>query len=292
MDTQTFPAWHNGEFCSDKDLKISASDLGIMHGEGLYDVFTVQRGKILGLKHHLARFFAGCEYQQLKVPIDQDQLTQIVAELYQRSGLDQCQIFVVVTRGVPKTYIIKDILNTVPEVMIFVSPYRLLNGGYPLRTCVSQEVRRIPDWAVDQRHKNFARQDFNRAAIECFQRGFQKPLLLDEHGNVSEGPHFNVAVVKDNEVLSPAKNRLSGVTMKVIQELCADNGIVFKFTNISHSELLQADDVFATCTLGGILSIATVDDRNYQESNLQKRLKELYRGAWDIEKFTEKLQGY
>ena len=260
-----------------------------MHGEGLYDVFTVKQSRVLGLHYHLERFFAGIEYQQLPISLDKDQIIDVVAELYRASNLTDCQICMIVTRGVPQTYIIRDILTTVPEFMIFPVPYRMLNGGTPLNLCISQQVRRIPDWAVDQRHKNFARQDFNRAAIECHQLGFHRPLLLDEHGYATEGPQFNVAIIKNGKVRSPAKNRLSGVTMKILAELCSENNIEFEFADITVEKLMDADDAFATCTLGGIVNIAKVDQQLYQESETQKKLKDLYAQAWQLDRYTQRI---
>lgn len=291
MDDGIFPAWHNGKFCQTDDLKINVKDLGLTHGEGLYDVLTIRDGRILGLDYHLDRFAKGCKYQYISA-LGSAQIFDIVKELYQQSNLDWCQVMLIATRGVPKTYHNRDILKTRSELIIFVNRYSKLNAGVPLKLCVSREVKRIPDWAVDQRHKNFARQDFNRAAVESFQRGFSHPLLLSEHGYITEGPQFNVAIIKDNEVLSPAKNCLAGITMKVIQNLCNDNGIVFKFTDITQEQMIGAEDAFATCTLGGITTISTVEHREYQESNLQKRLKELYDQAWQSDKFTKQLKGH
>ena len=88
---------------------------------------------------------------------------------------------------------------------------------------------------------------------------------------------------------SPAKNRLSGVTMKILAELCSENNIEFEFADITVEKLMDADDAFATCTLGGIVNIAKVDQQLYQESETQKKLKDLYAQAWQLDRYTQRI---
>ena len=60
-----FPAWHNGQFCTVKDLSVSVLDLGLIHSDATYDVISSHNRKIFKLNDHLDRFYTSCEFWRL-----------------------------------------------------------------------------------------------------------------------------------------------------------------------------------------------------------------------------------
>ena len=217
-----------------------------------------------------------------------DELVEIVKEINAQVTED-IHVWVVATRGEPSSYDIRDIIKTPPQLMIVSGPYTSVKPEQNMKLCIARKVRRIPDTSINQAYKNFARQDFTMAQIEATMRGFDNPVLLDHNGMLTEGPQFSVAIIKGGCVLSPASNRLSGITMKLVHTLCQEHGIDFQYCDIDEELLNTADDAFATTTAGGVISIASIDNKQFVETALQQQLRNLYQLAWEQDKYSTRI---
>ena len=65
----------------------------------------------------------------------------------------------------------------------------------------------------------------NRALFEAFEAGCELPVLVDYDGNVSEGPGFNVFMVKDGVVTTPEDTCLDGITRQTALDLLAEQNV-------------------------------------------------------------------
>ena len=57
-------------------------------------------------------------------------------------------------------------------------------------------------------------------------------MLAGPDGLLTEGPGFNVFVVRDGTVASPDNNVLEGITRRAVRELCEREGIPFELRRI------------------------------------------------------------
>ena len=62
--------------------------------------------------------------------------------------------------------------------------------------------------------------------------GFDTAILCDAQGLVTEGPGFNIFMVKDGRVLTPDRGSPYGITRKSVLELCEAMGIEAKVAAI------------------------------------------------------------
>lgn len=288
MNNNNFPAWHNGKFCQVGNLNIGVQDLGLLRSYGVYDVISIKNNRALAIDQHINRFLQGCKYYYINVERTVDELVEIVKEINAQVTED-IHVWVVATRGEPSSYDIRDIIKTPPQLMIVSGPYTSVKPEQNMKLCIARKVRRIPDTSINQAYKNFARQDFTMAQIEATMRGFDNPVLLDHNGMLTEGPQFSMAIIKDGCVLSPASNRLSGITMKLVHTLCQEHGIDFQYCDIDEELLNTADDAFATTTAGGVISIASIDNKQFVETALQQQLRNLYQLAWEQDKYSTRI---
>jgi branched-chain amino acid aminotransferase len=61
---------------------------------------------------------------------------------------------------------------------------------------VAKTVRRISPSSVNPKVKNYHWGDFTKGLFEAKDHGAETVILLDDDGNVTEGPGFNVFAVK------------------------------------------------------------------------------------------------
>jgi len=83
--------------------------------------------------------------------------------------------------------------------------------------------------------------------------------VTDADGNVTEGPGFNVFMVKDGGVRTADRGVLEGISRRTAIELCERLHIPIRLGPMPIEALRGADEVFLTSTGGGVLPIAKVD---------------------------------
>src|SRR5208282_5938181 len=100
--------------------------------------------------------------------------------------------------------------------------------------------------------------DLTTGLFEAHDHGFDTAILCDADGFVTEGPGFNIFVVKDGRVSTPDRGSLHGITRKSVLELCEAMGIEAAVAPIPRALLEDADEVFAATTAGGVMPVARV----------------------------------
>ena len=152
------------------------------------------------------------------------------------------------------------------------------DGG--LNVIVSS-IERIRAQAVDPTVKNYHWLDLVRGLFEAYEQGGETAVLIDARGNVLEGPGFNLFVVRDGTVYTPAAGVLEGVTRGTAIELLRRRGVPVELRDVHSDELRGADEAFATSTAGGVMPIASVDGRALGHGPISHRLLDDYWAAHD-----------
>ena len=142
-------------------------------------------------------------------------------------------------------------------------------------------IERIRAQAVDPTVKNYHWLDLVRGLFEAYEQGGETAVLIDARGNVLEGPGFNLFVVRDGTVATPAAGVLEGVTRGTAIELLQRRGVPIELRDVHADELRNADEAFATSTAGGVMPIASVDGRALGHGAVSHRLLDDYWAAHD-----------
>ena len=140
-------------------------------------------------------------------------------------------------------------------------------------------IPRIPPQSVNPRIKNFHWGDMNRALFEALEAGCELPVLVDYDGNISEGPGFNLFMIKDGVVTTPEGTCLDGITRQTALDLLAEQNVKLVIGAFSPDQLRAADEAFITSTAGGIVPVTRIDHRPVGDGEpgpVTTRLKNLY----------------
>ena len=267
-----YPAWHNGKFCRVDDLKISILDLGLIHSDATYDVIAFIDNAGLKIDEHIDRFIGSCDYWRIRLNYSRQELIDVVSKVHALTGWTNSIIWLSVTRGIPVSGNPRDLINCEPNVMCYAKPYQQFNGTGRATVCLSQQ-RRVPDSGVNQLHKNFVWSDLTRAQWEAIDRGYDTAVLLSTEGYLTEGPGFNVAVIKNDTVYAPLSNRLPGISMRLVEQTCKENDIRFEWTNIDQALLDTCNDMILTTTIGNLVTVENYNGRELIPSAIQNKLK-------------------
>ena len=120
----------------------------------------------------------------------------------------------------------------------------------------------MPDAWVDPTVKNYQWNDLISGLMEAHDADFDTAVLCDTQGFLTEGPGFNIFVVKDGKVTTPDRGNLHGITRRSVLELCAELGIEAAVEPIHRSALDHADEVFLATTAGGVMPASRIGTRD------------------------------
>ncbi|MEP0941363.1 MAG: aminotransferase class IV [Rhizobiaceae bacterium] len=276
-------AWMAGEIMPVNEAAIPVTDWGLTHSDITYDVVHVWDGRFFRMEDYLARFERSMEKCRLSVEQDRNDMRRILHQIVARSGLERSYVSLVASRGQPSVPGSRDPRHCnnyfyawcVPFVWVFLE--NVLSRGAHLK--VSESASRISSNSVDPTAKNYHWGDFTQGLFEAKEAGFDNTLLLDSDGHVTEGPGFNIFMIKDGVVRTPRSGVLEGITRKVAMEICDHCGIEVVVDDIGLKEFLEADEIFATTTGGGPVPISRVNDRvfsNDAPGEITRQLSDTY----------------
>jgi branched-chain amino acid aminotransferase len=285
-DPHSYPngvAFMDSQYLPMSEAKISVLDWGFLHSDATYDTVHVWGGRFFRLDLHLDRFFAGLEKLRMTIPFDRNGVAEILHNCVALSGHRSSYVEMICTRGASPTFS-RDPRDAVNRFMAFAIPYGSVANAEQmqrgLHVAISQTVR-IPAASVDPSIKNYHWLDLVRGLFDAYDRNAETALILDTAGNVAEGPGFNVFIVRDGALTTPATGVLPGITRRTVFDLCAEQGIPVTAGEVSVDALRKADEVFITSTAGGIMPVTALDGRPVADGKVGPVTRRLTALHWE-----------
>lgn len=282
MTIPTGVAYIDETFVPIAEAKISVLDWGFLHSDATYDVVHVWKGRFFRLDAHIDRFMESAKRLHLTLPVDRPELKRILAECVSRSGHEDAYVEMVLTRGVSPTFS-RDPRDSVNQLICFSIPFGWILPPEKRDTGLSvaiSEIQRIPPESIDPKIKNYHWLDFIMGLYDAFDKGAGSVILQDGSGNLTEGPGFNVFVIKDQSIVTPSLGVLEGITRKSTIELARSLEFTVDERLVSAEELLTADEAFATSTAGGIMPITRVNNAPIGDGKMGKITHQLSDAYW------------
>lgn len=285
MDTSAFAkgaAYVRGRYVPIAEASIPVTDWGFTRSDAVYDVVHVFQNGFFRLDDHLDRFTRSMAKRRLAPPEDRTQIEAALHRCVALAGLADAYVAMVALRGRPRVAGSRRpsdcdnhfIAYALPWVDVI--PKDVQERGAHLWIA---SIPRVPDASVDPTVKNYQWSDLTSGLLEAHDHGFDTAILCDAEGFVTEGPGFNIFMVKDGEVVTPDRGSLHGITRKSVLELCESMGIAAKVAAIPRAQIEDADEVFAATTAGGVMPVARIGSRilgNDRPGPLSLALKQAY----------------
>lgn len=258
-------AWIDGEYVPIADAKMSILDDGFSHSHVTYTVAHVWHGKFFRLSDHIDRFLSGATSIHLTSPFSKKEIMAIGHRVVALSQLRESYVNFTLTVGINPRSGQDPRLAKGPQLQVYATTYRWnfpptqqVNG---VSAAVPVAIRRNLRNQIDPQVKNYQWGDLTQGLYEAKGRGADTAILLDQNELVAEGPGFNVLIVKDGKISSPAASALPGVTRRTALELATADGIATELRDVASSELYSADEIFITTTAGGVTPVIELDGK-------------------------------
>ena len=248
-DVLNLIAYKNGEYKPLKDIGPTILDFGFIHCDATYDVMPVYNGKAFCYDRHLQRFTNSAERYGLQIP-DVDPL-EIIKELAKRNPIENAFVWFLIWRGYPPSGNPRDLENCPVNFAMYIKPSYPIASTPKVNLYLDRDIKRVNDDYYGQTYKNMAWIELTMSQRKK-PNNYDTTVLVDTDGFITEGPGFNVGIVKDKIIMTSDRNVLKGITMSVVEDIANENGSTFKRLPISAEFFESADEVFITSSSGGV----------------------------------------
>jgi branched-chain amino acid aminotransferase len=261
--------WLDGRLVDERDARVPIDDRGFLHADGVFETALVRDGGFFRLNDHLVRFLASAATLRIEAP-DLGTLDAIVRDVVRANALRDASIRITLTRGVRAPLLL--VTARSPDA----AWARRAAGGWRIITAAT---RRPSTAAIPAQLKALGRTYAILARHEAADAGADDVLLLNDAGFICEGPTWNVFWRTGDTLSTPSLDAgvLAGVTRSTVMSLAAASGLHVREGLFTRAELDSADEIFATMTSVGIVSIRALDDRVLPaDTPAADRLRPLY----------------
>lgn len=250
--------YFNGEMVESGAKVVSLDDRGYCFGDGVYEVVRVYNGRAFAFSYHQDRLYRSMREMDIPVRMPPDELQELHEIMIEQSEITDGYIYLQITRGVTPRHHAFERSKLEPQMYMFIKPITTDLGA------LQQGVKAItlPDerWArVDIKTLNLIPNILAQTKAEK-KRAYTAILVRD--GIVTEGATSNVFVMKDGVCYTHPANHhiLKGITRQlVLTRVAPTAGITVIEREFDEAFLKEADEIFFTDTIGGIIPITTLN---------------------------------
>mgnify|MGYP001548872093 CR=1 FL=1 len=254
-------------------VTVSIHDRAFQYGDGLFETIAIVDGKPALLERHLQRLKKGLHVLGFP-PLDNAALAN---DIKHHSGFfSDAVLKLIVTRGESKRGY-KAPEQVSPTIVLSFSernnqPEQLYKTGISVRLC--QSPVSINPKLAGLKHLN--RLDQVLARSEWSDNEITEGLMCDPDGNVIEATSANLFLWKDNELLTPDLTRcgIAGVVRDLVMDIAQALDISCVIKEISIPDCQEADALFLTNSLIGILPVSSFETITYSQSKWPHKLFE------------------
>jgi branched-chain amino acid aminotransferase len=215
----------------------------------------------------------------------EDEVTEALFSTLRANGMfTDTHIRLTLTRGTKITSGMDPRLNRSGCTLIVLAEWKppVYDNEKGISVITSAIRRNAPEHVDSKIHHNNLINNI-LAKIQANNAGADAALMLDAHGFASELNGTNIFMFRDDVLYTPhADACLPGITRGLVIQLARENGVMVREKNISLAELYNADEVFATGTMGELTPVREIDGRKIglsEKWNGLSGLQQLFRAS-------------
>jgi branched-chain amino acid aminotransferase len=247
---------HNGAILDAHDKSLSAGQVGLLNGWGVFSTLRVAEGVLFAFERHWERMQRDAAKVHVPFPTDAAELKAQLLRLVEANSAWNSTLRVMVVRNRGGMFEGPDLERDF-DLLAFTKDMN--PWGNSVRLSVKPHARhaanefsgcKILSWSQNLTWYEEAR-----------RRGFDEMLLLNERGEVTECTSANVFAASGGEVYTPPLDSgcLPGVTRELLLEVVRVPGIKVLERALKPQDLEQADQVFITSTTRDLLPATFIE---------------------------------
>jgi len=113
---------------------------------------------------------------------------------------------------------------------------------------------------------------------KIIEKGYNEVLFLNTEGFLSEGAVSNIFFIKKGILFTPKIKcgLLPGVVREFVIRNSSSMGLIIQEGEFTFGELMEAEGVFITNSVMGIMDVSKIDHRAFKRSTVVSEIKRYY----------------
>jgi len=247
---------HNGAILDTHEKSLSAGQVGLMNGWGVFSTLRVADGVPFAFERHWERLQRDAAKMRVPFPANPADLKSPLLRLIEANSAwnSTLRVMVVRNRGGlfegPDQERDFDVLAFTKDLNPWGSSVRLTVKANARHAANEFSGCKILSWS-----QNLTWYE------EASARGFDEVVLLNERGEVSECTSANIFAATGSEVYTPPLDSgcLPGVTRELLLDVVRVPGIKVLERPLTPQDLQRADQVFITSTTRDLLPVVFIE---------------------------------
>ena len=255
-------AYVNGQYVSHRDATVHVEDRGYQFADGVYEVFAVMGGKLIGEQGHLERLAHSLSELRIEWPMSRPALMVAVKEIVRRNHVRDGLVYLQVTRGVsPRDHPFPQHSDSALVITARKSgplDKDTLRNGVDIITIPDIRWQRCDIKSVALLANVLGKQEAREAnAFEAWQ--------VDEDGYITEGTSTNAWIVTTSGDLvtrNASTSILNGVTRLAVLEAVVEVGVDIIERPFTPQEALAAREAFITSSTSHVKAVTRINGQS------------------------------
>ena len=255
-------AYVNGQYVSHRDATVHVEDRGYQFADGVYEVFAVMGGKLIGEQGHLERLAHSLSELRIEWPMSRPALMVAVKEIVRRNHVRDGLVYLQITRGVsPRDHPFPQRSDSALVITARKSgplDKDTLRKGVDIITIPDIRWQRCDIKSVALLANVLGKQEAREAnAFEAWQ--------VDEDGYITEGTSTNAWIVTASGELvtrNASTSILNGVTRLAVLEAAVEVGVDIIERPFTTLEALAAREAFITSSTSHVKAVTRINGQS------------------------------
>jgi len=276
-------AYVNGSYVPLSSASVHIEDRGYQFADGVYEVVSIYRGRMIDEEAHLDRLKRSLDALQIAVPMSRAAMKLVFRQVLIQNRAVNALLYIQITRGAAK----RDHAFPKEVMPSFVITCRRFNfGAVKARSKIGIKVSSQPDdrWArCDIKSISLLPNVLAKQAAR--EAGAFEAMYLDADGFVTEGSSTNMWMVEPDGTLvtrSLDDNILPGITRATLQKIAADRQVKIVERAFSLLEAKAAPELFLTSSTSCVMPIIEVDGTKVSDGTPGKTSSKLAEVYWAL----------
>ena len=257
----------NGRLLPRDQAGVSPFDSSVQNGDAVWEGLRLYNGRIFRLQDHLARLHKSAGMLKYEgMPSDEQLIRELKRTLVANNMVDGVHVRLTVSRGVKYTSGLDPRINTNGCSFFILAEHKppVFDNTRGIRLIIAKQRRPFAS-VLDQNIHSCNQLTSILAKLEANAAGVDDAILLDTDGMLAETSSTHVFLVKSGRVITSTTRACpEGITRAVILEICQEIGLPVDVRDVSAAELMAADEMFVTGTMGEITPVAGLEGQNFE----------------------------
>lgn len=250
--------YYNGTYDEIENMQIPMLDRVCWFGDGIYDATYSHNYKIFDLDAHLNRFYNSARLLDIVMPIEREELEELLKELVLKVDDGDQFVYMQVTRGSGlREHIYSSGDQNKANLWITLTPSKVSDTYKPIDVITYE----------DKRFEYCNCKTLNLIpsclAVTAAERAGCEEAIFVRDGIVTECAHSNVSIFKNGKVIThPLDDKVLPGTARIrLLAFAQKLGFEVEEREYTISELMEADEIVIHSTGSFCIPVTTVDGK-------------------------------